>query len=207
MKNALKIIFILTFIFPFFNGVGQNGDINLLKKINGSYTTSGGKFFIPITNSDNLVTFTIPVGLFATGLITKNKELRWKSYEHLSSTAVSGIITTVLKLGIDRARPFKTYPNDIVKYTKAGSHSFPSGHTSMAFATATSISLLYPKWYVIAPAFIWASGVGYSRMYLGVHYPTDVLAGALIGSASSIGTHYLFKYIKKKRNSKEPEKL
>ena len=55
MKIALKIIFILTFIFPFFNGVGQNGDINLLKKINGSYTTSGGKFFIPVPEL-NLIT-------------------------------------------------------------------------------------------------------------------------------------------------------
>ena len=55
MKIALKIIFILTFIFPFFYGVGQNGDINLLKKINGSYTTSGGKFFIPVPEL-NLIT-------------------------------------------------------------------------------------------------------------------------------------------------------
>ncbi len=203
MKKMLKIFF----VFICFSGICQDGDINLLKKINGSYTTSGGKVFTFITNSDNAVTFTIPVGLFATGLITKDKELRWKSYEHLSSTAVAGVITTVLKLSIDRARPFKTYPNDIVKYTKAGSHSFPSGHTSMAFATATSISLIYPKWYIIAPAFIWASGVGYSRMYLGVHYPTDVVAGALIGSASSIGTHYLFKYIKKKYEAKKAVKI
>jgi membrane-associated phospholipid phosphatase len=203
MKYLFKIVFILVFL----NGFSQNGDINLLKKINGSYTPEGGKILTFITNSDNAVTFSIPVGLFASGIIAKDKELRWKSYEHLSSTVVASVFTTSLKFAISRDRPFKTYPNDIVKYTKAGSHSFPSGHTSMAFATATSISLLYPKWYVIAPAYLWASGVGYSRMYLGVHYPTDVLAGALIGSASSIGTHYLFKYIKKKRDSKEPEKL
>ena len=203
MKKILNIFF----VFIWFSSISQNGDINLLKKINGSYTTNGGKFFTFITNSDNAVTFAIPVGLFASGLITKDKELRWKSYEHLSSTAVAGILSTTVKFAVDRKRPFVTYPNEIHKYTKAGSHSFPSGHTSMAFATATSISLLYPKWYVIAPAFIWASGVGYSRMYLGVHYPTDVLAGALIGSASSIGTHYLFKYIKKKCEAKKAEKL
>jgi membrane-associated phospholipid phosphatase len=68
----------------------------------------------------------------------------------------------------------------------------------MAFAAATTISLQYPKWYVIAPAFIYASGVGYSRMYLGVHYPTDVLAGAVLGAGSSFVTHYAFKFIKKR---------
>jgi membrane-associated phospholipid phosphatase len=111
-----------------------------------------------------------------------------------------------MKFSFDRSRPFVTYPNDITKYTKAGSKSFPSGHTSMAFATATSISLMYPKWYIIAPSFLWASSIGYSRMYLGVHYPSDVLAGALLGAGSSIGTHYLFKYLKN-RHSKKEEKL
>ena len=203
MKNVAIVIF----IFFYFTGFSQNGDINLLKKINGSYTTGGGKFMTFITDSDNPVTFSIPVGLFVVGAIKKDKDLRWKGYEHLASTAVGGIFTASLKFAFNRPRPKKTYPNDIVQYTKAGSYSFPSGHTSQAFATATSISLLYPKWYIIAPAYLWASGVGYSRMYLGVHYPSDVLAGAFLGSASAIGAHYLFKYIRKKYDSKEPEKL
>ena len=189
-----KIVKIIVLILSF-HSVGQNADIDLLKKINHSYTVNGGKVMTFITNSDNPVTFSIPVSLFATGLITKNKEMQVNGIEHLSSTAVSGILTAALKFAINRDRPFVTYPNDIKKYTKAGSYSFPSGHTSQAFATATSISLLYPKWYIIAPAYLWASGVGYSRMYLGVHYPSDVLAGAVIGSASSIGAHYLFKYM------------
>lgn len=89
-----------------------------------------------------------------------------------------------MKYGFNRKRPFVTYPDLITKKSEAGSPSFPSGHTSQAFATATSLSLAYPKWYVIAPSLLWAGAVGYSRMELGVHYPSDVLVGALIGIGS-----------------------
>jgi membrane-associated phospholipid phosphatase len=192
--KSLLIILISSFSFCY----SQNVDINMLKNINGSYTTNGGKTMLVVTNSVNVISLGLPVGLFIAGKATKNKEVVWDSYELLSSTVVNGIFTTSLKFGVQRERPFVTYPNDIVKYTKAGSHSFPSGHTSMAFATAMSMSLMYPKWYVIVPSFVWASSVGYSRMYLGVHYPSDVFAGAFLGCASSVGTHYLFKYLRKK---------
>lgn len=104
--------------------------------------------------------------------------------------AVSAGTTLLLKYSIDRPRPFETY-SFIVKLSDAGSPSFPSGHTSNAFATATSLSLAIPKWYVTAPALLWASAVGYSRMHLGVHYPSDVLVGAAIGAGSAFLSHYL----------------
>lgn len=192
--KSLFIVLISSFSFCY----SQNVDINMLKNINGSYTKNGGKTMLVVTNSVNVISLGLPVGLFIAGKATKNKEVVWDSYELLSSTVVNGIFTTSLKFGVQRERPFVTYPNDIIKYTKAGSHSFPSGHTSMAFATAMSMSLMYPKWYVIVPSFVWASSVGYSRMYLGVHYPSDVFAGAFLGCASSVGTHYLFKYLRKK---------
>ena len=91
-----------------------------------------------------------------------------------------------VKEKIDLPKIFETpYRPDIIKKSKAGSPSFPSGHTSGAFASATSVSLAYPKWYIIAPSFAWAGSVAYSRMHLGVHYPSDVLAGAIIGSGSA----------------------
>jgi membrane-associated phospholipid phosphatase len=93
----------------------------------------------------------------------------------------ASLITTSLKYSVQRERPFVTY-NDIQKRDVGGSPSFPSGHTSSAFALATSLSLHWRKWYVVVPSYIWATGVGYGRMYQGVHYPTDVLAGAIIGS-------------------------
>lgn len=192
-------------LFPFLslllslNGVSQNADINILRSINHSYTPNGGVAFKIVTESVNPISLGLPLGLFIGGKATKNNEMVWNSYEIASATLINGLLTTGLKLSISRDRPFVTYPNDITKYSKAGSHSFPSGHTSMAFSTATSISLLYPKWYIIVPAYAWACGIGYSRMYLGVHYPSDVLFGALLGSATSIGTHFLFNYIKDKR--------
>jgi membrane-associated phospholipid phosphatase len=90
-------------------------------------------------------------------------------------------VTNALKYSINRDRPYVTYP-DITKKAKGGSPSFPSGHTSTAFATATSVSLSYPKWYIIVPSYLYAGAVAYSRMDLGVHYPSDVLAGAVIGT-------------------------
>ena len=201
--KQLILGFILFFSFPIFS---QNADIDLLKKINSSYTSKGGSVFTFVTNSVDYGGIGLPIGLFATGIIRKDKVMTMNSYELITSTIVGSILTTTMKFSFDRTRPFVTYPNDVTKYTKAGSKSFPSGHTSMAFATATSISLMYPKWYIIAPSFLWASSIGYSRMYLGVHYPSDVLAGALLGAGSSIGTHYLFKYLKTKYTKKE-EKL
>ena len=74
-----------------------------------------------------------------------------------------------------------------LKETNGRSPSFPSGHTSGAFSFATSLTIACPKWYIAGPAYIWAGAVGYSRMDLGVHYPSDVLAGAIIG----VGSAYL----------------
>ena len=51
------------------------------------------------------------------------------------------------------------------------------------------------KWYVAIPAYLWAGTVAYSRMYLGQHYPSDVLAAAVIGAASSYVTRWLTKKI------------
>jgi len=85
-------------------------------------------------------------------------------------------LSLLLKNTINRARLTKRIILLLPK-VKENSSSFPSGHTTAAFETATSLSLNFPKWYVIIPAYTWAGAVGYSRLYLGVHYPSDIAAG------------------------------
>ena len=191
----MKKFIILVFICIFGNSInGQNLDINLLKEINVNRNKNLDGAFLIFTHSAAPIGIGVPLITTGIGLLKKDSLLTRKGlYLGASFIAASGA-AVVLKYTINRDRPFTTYPF-IEKMTDGGSPSFPSGHTSSAFATATSLSLAFPKWYVIAPSFIWASGVGYSRMHLGVHYPSDVLVGAIIGAGSAYVCHKLNKWL------------
>ncbi len=177
------ILFFILFAFSF-NSFSQNADIDLLRKINLNRNKNLDGTFKFITDQAGTVAFTTPIVVIGTGFLINDSATKVKGYVIGASLIVASGISTVMKWSFNRKRPFVTYP-DIQKMTSGGSPSFPSGHTSMAFSTATSLSLVYPKWYVIAPSFLWASAVGYSRMHLGVHYPSDVAVGALVGAGSA----------------------
>lgn len=182
------------------SSISQNTDIDILRKINLNRNKNLDETFRTLSNSVTPLSFGIPIGVICTGFIKHDSLLKNKGIYMGASLLVAAGITTGLKLSVNRPRPFVTYP-DIEKSAKAGSYSFPSGHTSDSFAMATSVSLAFPKWYVITPAFLWACSVGYSRMDLGVHYPSDVLAGAIIGAGSSFlcykANHWLYKHYHK----------
>ena len=79
----------------------------------------------------------------------------------------------------ERTRPFVDHPQIDPLYV-VHSSSFPAGHAATAFAGATLLSYIAPR---AAPGFLLlAAAIGYSRVYVGVHYPSDVLAGALVGA-------------------------
>ncbi len=179
--NLKKCTILLFLIVSVVSLSAQNIDIRMLRSINSPATLQSDKFFKFASDSHGYIEFAVPAGLIAAGLIRKDDKLVRNACVIISATVVNLGITAALKYSINRDRPFITYA-DIIQKSGAGSPSFPSGHTSAAFATATSLSFAYPKWYVITPSYLWAGTVGYSRMHLGVHYPSDVLAGALIGS-------------------------
>jgi membrane-associated phospholipid phosphatase len=187
-KKLFASFFLLTLLI---SAQAQNWDINLAKDINPRNPTSG--FWKFASNSDYFISAGIPVTLLATGIITHNPQMRRKSLEVFGAIIVELAISEAMKVSFNRLRPGEKYPDEIFPYHHIHGKSFPSGHSSLAFSAAASLSIQCRKWYVTVPAYIWAASVGYSRVYLGEHYPSDVLGGAAVGIGSAYLSHWLNK--------------
>lgn len=177
-------------------GFAQNLDVRTLDRFSRERTETQSKNQQFITNAADYVAIGSVATQIGVGLLSKNKEVTEKGL--LSGVALLGTygVGYLLKKGINRPRPYETYPF-INNYRIEDDESFPSGSTAVAFSMATSLTTNYPKWYVAVPAYGFATAVGYSRLRLGAHYPTDVLAGAVIGAGSVWVTHKLNKWIRK----------
>ena len=167
----------------------ENGNVDIYGwTLTGVNTSTANSEIVnkDIDNSSNYGTKVAPADgkyyLFARNGWLKNSQIK---------------LTYGMKYLVDRERPYDKYPDRVHAYSHEGSPSFPSGHTATAFALATSLSVKYPKWYVIAPSALWACSVGVSRMNEGVHYPSDVLAGAAIGAGCAVVNIYVNKWLNK----------
>lgn len=197
--QARKILIPLLFIPLSLHG--QNLDIQILRAINSPENLPSDGFFRVVSNSDAYVMGIVPGTMAIVGWVKHDDKLLRNACVVAGATVLNFGITAALKYSVNRDRPFVTYPDIVNKTGKSITDpSFPSGHTSTAFTTATSVSLCYPKWYIIVPAYAYAGTVGYSRMRLGAHYPSDVLMGAVIGTGSAYLTHFINKKLGKSKN-------
>jgi len=150
-----------------------------------------------ISRTEPYIAVGVPVAMALAAWVKKDRELLKDAVYVGTSVAGAFVVTYGLKYLIDRERPLDRYPDRVHAYSHETSPSFPSGHTATAFALATSLCVKYPKWYVIGPSALWACSVGMSRMNEGVHYPSDVLAGAVIGAGCAVVNIYVNRWLNK----------
>ncbi len=198
---ALFVVILCLFV-PAKQTYAQNWDINLLKSINPSQPDN--QFWKSVTSTAKPLAVAAPISMFAVSLINKDKQLRANAYKMAGSLLITAVLTEGIKRTLNRDRPFVTYPQEVFPNTiDETGKSMPSGHTAFAFTTATSLFTAYPKWYVGLPLYAWATSVGYSRLYLGQHYPSDVLLGAVVGTGSALASNWLYKKMTHKKSKQK----
>ena len=200
-KFTTIILLSTTFLVFTMQVSSQNLDLQTLKAINSNTSSLGYSKFISNTTTE--VSFGIPILMGSAALITGNDDLLKNAIYIGVSIGVGAVITQAMKYSINRPRPITLNDAGITAYESETDLSFPSGHTSLAFSTATALCMKYPKWYVIAPSALWACSVGYSRINLGVHYPSDVIAGAIVGACSAYITYLINDWFWKKKQNKK----
>ena len=107
----------------------------------------------------------------------------------LIAFAIERSLYLLLKNSLKRRRPPEIIPNFSSLVTPSDHFSFPSGHTMAAFMLATLCTLHFGSWAYLL--YLWASAVGASRVILGVHFPTDIIAGAFLGVIISHGVYLI----------------
>ncbi len=135
----------------------------------------------------------------------------------LAALAIGFASSEVIKEITMRPRPFLALPDVRILIPEPSSFAFPSGHTTSAFAAASGAALAAKTLLKRVPLWGWgmlvlAGAISYSRIYVGVHWPTDVAAGVLLGLASGwLGARLILRqwhpFKKATETDKAPEKI
>lgn len=167
-------------------------DRHLVEWVNQHRLRPLDNLFIFITNTAYITAVLIALSVLGIALYINRKSLKVKSAQLVAALAANTVAVTVLKFTINRERPYVDDPL-IVQLTSGGSPSFPSGHTADAFVIAMSFTLLFrEKTLLNSLIWIWVLTVAYSRVVLGVHYVSDIIGSAIIGSLIAIIVNKLF---------------
>ena len=181
----------------------QNIDINILYFIQNNIQN---KFLNPImiflTSLGNLGFIWIAISI----LLIISKKYRKIGLLTLAVLIVNTLLGEgLLKHIIERSRPFSTYENLHIMIPKPSSYSMPSGHTSVSFAVAFMLAYYFKN--IRVYIYSLASLIAFSRLYLLVHYPSDVLTGALLGYLSFLIVIKSYEFIQKSKIKNRSKKV
>lgn len=166
-------------------------DTALLFWLNHHYIPGSIPFLQFISSVTTYVSIAVVIIVFIFSFIRKQSLLRYYSLILAIILIVVAVVSPVMKSLIYRERPFYTHQH-IEKRSEGGESSFPSGHSMEAFALAVTLSLCFRRKSITITSITWALLVGYSRIVLGVHYPSDVLAGMLVGGFLGWSVYRIF---------------
>jgi membrane-associated phospholipid phosphatase len=180
----------------------DNYNVHLFRIINYSRSKFKDAILPGFTKSVFPMALLMPLSTFAYGRIYHKTFDENTGYLLAVSEGVNFLFTYSAKLLFEEQRPYEVLRGtNIYKNLPLDPYAFPSAHTSFAFTLATTFALRYPKYpQLYIPMYMWGIMVAYSRPYLGVHYPGDVLGGFVIATASSVLTYSLRSHLFKFKN-------
>ncbi len=179
-------------------------DQSLFAKINQTWAFKFGDFYFPgVTDfhqSPNFLYGILPLLLF--GILYK---YRMKGVKYLLTLTLALVLTDlvsfrVIKHLVQRPRPSHSGIQVTLRVDDSGGTSFPSSHAANIFAAAGVTAYFFPA--TAALAYLYAASIAYSRVYVGVHYPSDIIAGSILGFAIS----YLILFFIKGLMAEKPKK-
>ena len=115
----------------------------------------------------------------------------------VAADGIADLLARAIKSVVDVERPAFRYAEPKALVHVPHDHSFPSGHAATSFACATTLAFAFPR--LAVPLYVLAAAIAYSRVYVGVHYPLDVLGGAVLGVCIAIALRWLTAGLRRSR--------
>lgn len=165
-------------------------NVNIFYLINNGMDNGILDFVMPlITNLGSFIAWVLVCGILFVFGGNKGKKVALLGF---SALLIGNVAVFLLKYLVAEPRPFLALSHVDLLVPENEIYSFPSGHTASSFAVATIIGLKYKMNFkgrrisLIYPLLAFAGVIGFSRIYIGVHYPLDVIFGAIVGILSAI---------------------